>query len=57
MSESSQSSDARRFSDVLEQLAGGAEPRLTLRELVAADGEISSDERENLSLLEQLLPR
>ncbi|WP_295704821.1 exopolysaccharide biosynthesis protein [uncultured Brevundimonas sp.] len=39
MSESSQSSDARRFSDVLEQLAGGAEPRLTLRELVAAFGE------------------
>lgn len=39
MSEPSQSSDARRFSDVLEHLAGGAEPRLTLRELVAAFGE------------------
>lgn len=39
MSEPDQSSDARRFSDVLEHLAGGPEPRLTLRELVAAFGE------------------
>ena len=39
MSEPDQSSDARRFSDVLEQLADGAEPRLSLRELVNAFGE------------------
>lgn len=39
MSEPDQSSDARRFSDVLEQLAGGADARLSLRELVNAFGE------------------
>ncbi|QYF87747.1 exopolysaccharide biosynthesis protein [Brevundimonas sp. PAMC22021] len=39
MSEPDQSSDARRFSDVLEQLASGADARLSLRELVNAFGE------------------
>jgi uncharacterized tellurite resistance protein B-like protein len=29
----------------------------TVRALVAADGEISADERENLALFDQLLPR
>ncbi len=39
MPEIDNQSDLRRFSDVVEELGAGAEPKLTLQELVAAFGE------------------